>query len=116
MFTTITKFFTAAVLLVMVLFTPAGANRLLLSFVVFAGATIVAVQGIRMREYTWAFGFTGIALVFNPLFEMPLSSPVLRWIEVICLIGFLEALATLKPARLRSAVSITDFRPRRESL
>ena len=116
MFTTVTKFFAAAVLLVMTLFAPAGANRLLLAFVVFVGAIVVAVQGIRVRQYAWAFGFACVALAFNPLFRMPFTSPMFRWIELICMIGFLAALAVLKPARVRSAVSITDLRPRRESL
>jgi uncharacterized membrane protein YccC len=116
MLNTVTKCFAAAALLVMPLFEPAEADEFLLAFVVFAGAIVVAVQGIRMQQYAWAVGFAGVAVVFNPLFRIPLSSPVLRWIEVICMMGFLLALASLKPARLRSTVSITELRPRRESL
>ena len=116
MFNTVTKFFAVAALLVVALFEPVGANRLLLGGVVFVGALVVTVQGVRLQQYAWAFGFAGVALVFNPLFAIPLSAPVLRWSEVICMIGFLAALPSLKPARLPSALSITDLRPRRESL
>lgn len=116
MFNTVTKFFAAAALLVVALLEPVGANRLLLGSVVFAGAVIVAVQGVRKQQYAWAFGFAAVALVFNPLFAIPLSAPVFRWIAVICMIAFLMALASLKPARLCSALSITNLRPRRESL
>ena len=116
MFNTVTKFFAATALLVAVLLEPTGANGLLLGLVVFAGAIVVAAQGIRIEQYAWAFGFAGVALVFNPLFAFPLTPPVLRWIEVVCMISFLLAFGSLKPAPMQSAVSITDLRPRRESL
>jgi uncharacterized protein DUF6804 len=116
MFTAVTKSFSAAALLAAALWEPTAANRLLLELVVFAGAIIVAVQAIRMRRHAWALGFAALALLFNPVIAIPLSSAVLRWLELICAVSFLMALVVLKPAPLRSAPSITDWHPRGESL
>ena len=116
MFITVTKWFAVAVLLAAALLQPSGSTRLLLQFVVFAGAAMVAVQAWRMQERLWAFGFIALALLFNPVFTIPFSSVVLRWLEVVCIASFLVSLVYLKPAPLRSVPSITDWRPGGESL
>jgi len=107
MFITVTKSFTVAALLAAAIFDPSGANRLLLEFVVFSGAIVAAVQSVRLQEHAWTFGFVMLALLFNPLLGISFSTPVLRWLDLVCLTGFLVSLFVLKPAPLPSHLSIT---------
>lgn len=51
---------------VAVLWLIKGDYRLLLDFLVCMGTIVVAVQAVRSKEYIWAFGFTAIAILFNP--------------------------------------------------
>jgi hypothetical protein len=106
MFITVTKSFTIAALLAAAIFDPSGANRLLLELVVFSGAIVVAVQSVRLQEHTWTFGFVMLALLFNPLLGISFSSAVLRWLNLVCLAGFLVSLFVLKSAPLPSPLSI----------
>lgn len=107
MFITVTKSFTVAALLAAAIFDPSGANRLLLELVVFSGAIVAAVQSVRLQEHTWTFGFVMLALLFNPLLGISFSSAVLRWLDLVCLTGFLVSLFVLKSAPLPSPLSIT---------
>jgi hypothetical protein len=116
MFITVTKWFAVAMLLAAALLQPSGATSLLLQSVVSAGAIIVAVQAMRLQERIWAFGFIALALLFNPIFTIPFSGSVLRWLEVVCIACFLVSLVCLKPEPLRSVPSITNWRPGGESL
>ena len=107
MFITVTKSFTVAALLAAAIFDPSGANRLLLEFVVFSGAIVAAVQCVRLQEHAWTFGFVMLALLFNPLLGISFSTAVLRWLDLVCLTGFLVSLFVLKSAPLPSPLSIT---------
>ena len=52
----------------------AGANyRLLLDLVVLVGAIVVVRQAIQAKQYFWASGFVGMALLLNPI--VPLFTP-----------------------------------------
>ena len=107
MFITVSKSFTVAALLAAAIFEPSGANRLLLQFVVFAGAIVAAVQSVRLQEHVWTFGFITLALLFNPLLGISFSDATLRWLELVCLTGFLASLFVLKSAPMPSPLSIT---------
>lgn len=116
MFTTVTKCFSVAALLAAAFLDPSGANRLLLELVVFTGAVVVAAQAVRMREHLWTFGFVLLAVLFNPLLAIALSNAVLRWLDMVCLAGFLVSLFVLRSAPLPSALSITASNQAREPL
>jgi hypothetical protein len=107
MFIPVTKSFTVAALLAAAIFDPSGANRQLLAFVVFAGAIVAAVQSVRLQEHVWTFGFVTLALLFNPLLGISFSNAVLRWLDLVCITGFLVSLFVLKSAPLPSPLSIT---------
>jgi len=107
MFTTVTKSFTVAALLAAAIFDPSGANRQLVEFVVFSGAIVAAVQSVRLQEHAWTFVFVMLALLFNPLLGISFSTAVLRWLDLVCLTGFLVSLFVLKSAPLPSPLSIT---------
>src|SRR4051794_7829993 len=108
MFVTVTKSFTVAALLAASIFDPSGDNRLLLQFVVFSGAIVAAVQSIRLQEHAWTIAFVMLALLFNPLLGISFSNAVLRWLDLVCLAGFLVSLFVLKSAPMASPLSITD--------
>ncbi len=112
MFITVTKAFTSAALLASIIFDPAGASRLLLLLVVFAGAIVVAVQAVRLHEYIWGFGFVMLGLLFNPLLMISFSNPVVRWLDLVCLMTFVASLFVLRATPLPSSPSITA--PNRE--
>jgi len=52
----------------------AGANyRLLLDLVFSVGAIVVVKQAVRAKQYLWAAGFVGMALLLNPI--VPIFTP-----------------------------------------
>src|SRR5216684_3153767 len=52
----------------------AGANyRLLLDLVVSVGAIVVVTQAVRAKQYLWAAGFVGMAVILNPI--VPVFTP-----------------------------------------
>ena len=68
----------------------AGANyRLLLDLVVLVGAIVVVRQAIRAKQYFWAAGFVGMALLLNPV--VPVFTPAGN----LMLLLFLVALSPL---------------------
>jgi uncharacterized protein DUF6804 len=108
MFITVAKCFSVAVLLAATIFDPAGANRLLLEFIVFSGSIVVVVQAARMQEHIWTLGFIVVALLFNPLIEVSFSLFALRWLDIFAVVGFLASVFILKSAPFPSPQSITD--------
>jgi len=106
MFITVTKSFTVAALLAAAIFDPSGANRQLLGLVVFSGAVVALAQSMRLQEHAWTFGFLMLALVFNPLLGISFSNEVLRWLNLVCLAGFLTSLFVLRPPPLPLPLSI----------
>lgn len=68
----------------------AGANyRLLLGLVVLAGAIVVVRQAIQAKQYFWASGIVGMALLLNPV--VPLLMPASN----LMLLLFLVALSPI---------------------
>jgi len=76
----------------------AASNEFLLDIVISLGAIASVLWAVRSREYFWAAGFVGIAVIFSPL---------LLVVKIFLLMGFACAVtsATLLasfPAFLRS--------------
>src|SRR5690349_9513363 len=64
----------------------AGGNyRLLLALAVSAGAIVVVKQAIRAKQYLWASGFVGMALLLNPI--VPVFTPAGNMMLLLFLVG-----------------------------
>lgn len=63
-----------------------GANfRLLLDLAVLVGAIVVVRQAIRGKQYFWASGFVGMALLLNPV--IPVFTPAGNLILLLFLVA-----------------------------
>ena len=82
----------------------AGPNyRLLLDLVVSVGAIVVVKQAVRAKQYLWACGFVGMALLLNPI--VPVFTPAGNLMLLLFLVGLspiVITFAALVDARLRS--------------
>jgi hypothetical protein len=68
------KWGSAAGLLLLATSWHTGANyRLLLDLVVSVGAIVVVTQAVRAKQFFWACGFVGMALILNPI--VPVFTP-----------------------------------------
>jgi uncharacterized protein DUF6804 len=80
-----------------------GANyRLLLDFVVSVAAIVVVKQAVRAKQYVWASGFVGMALLLNPI--VPVFTPAGNLILLLFLIGLSPTIiifAALRDATVR---------------
>jgi hypothetical protein len=97
----------------------AGANyQLLLDWVVCAGAIMVVQRAFRAKQYFWAVGFVGMALVLNPM--VPVFSPagnLMLLLFLVPLLPFVVTLAALVDARATlHPGGVTDLRQPREPL
>ncbi len=64
----------------------AGPNyRLLLDLVVLVGAIVVLRQAVRAKQYLWASGFVGMALLLNPM--VPVFTPAGNLMLLLFLVG-----------------------------
>jgi len=64
----------------------AGPNyRLLLDLVVLIGANVVVRQAVRAKQYLWASGFVGMALLLNPM--VPVFTPAGNLMLLLFLVG-----------------------------
>jgi hypothetical protein len=91
--------------------------RFLLAFVICFGAGVVVMQAVRARKYVWAWGFAGIALLFNPLVPVfPFHGEWGRLLVLASIVPFAVSLATLKTQPVLSIASITGRNPGSESL
>jgi len=97
----------------------AGANyQLLLDWVVCAGAIMVVQRAFRAKQYLWAFGFVGAALLLNPI--LPVFTPAGNLMLLLFLVpvapfvvtfaAWIDATVTLYPG------GITDLYPAGNSL
>jgi hypothetical protein len=97
----------------------AGPNyRLLLDLVVSVGAIVVVKQAVRAKQYLWASGFVGMALLLNPI--VPIFTPAGNLMLLLFLVGltpFLIIFAALIDATITLYPNlITDLHPRGEPL
>jgi hypothetical protein len=92
----------------------AGANyRLLLDLVVAVGAIVVLRQAVRAKQYFWASGFVGMALLLNPI--VPVFTPAGNLMLLLFLVGLspivmtfaalIDATITLYPNVITDAYS-----------
>ena len=92
-------------------------NRILLEYVVWAGAVIALVQAVRAGKYLWIGLFLTVAALFNPIRPVAFSPSVFLVLDAITLVLFMVSLGRgleMKP-RL-SIASITDRTPGSKSL
>jgi len=83
---------------------------------IFAGAIVVLVRAVRLRKHYWMVGLLAIAVLFNPLAPLPVSSTLIMGLELACTLAFLASLFALRSQPILSIVSITDRTPGSESL
>jgi len=118
MYTEVMKWVSITALLLAVVFWRSAPNyQGALNLVVSASAAVVLIQAYQVREYRWAAGFLGIALLFNPavpLFRLA-GGPSLALV-VLTVVPFAISLVALRPIPLLSIPSITDRTPGSRSL
>jgi hypothetical protein len=113
------KWGAVVVLLVAAMSWHTGANyRLLLDLAVSVGAIVVVKQAVRAKQYLWACGFVGMAVVLNPV--VPVFTPAGNLMLLLFLVG-LTPLVMIFAALIDATVTlypnlITDLRPRGEPL
>ena len=91
--------------------------RVLLQFVVCAAAMLIVAHVLRAQpQYSWATAFSGLVILFNPIWPIAFPHSVFLGVDLtgICLFIFY---ASLHKAKLQPAVtSITDRSPQVRSL
>jgi Family of unknown function (DUF6804) len=116
MFTKIMKWVSVAVLLLAAFLSSSADLQLILQLVVCVSGLLVVTQAVRTGKYFWAAGFAVIAVLFNPVVPVELSTRLFFWLDLACLGAFLVSLAALKTRPIPSIPSITGRRTRVESL
>jgi hypothetical protein len=97
----------------------AGPNyRLLLDLVVSVGAIVVVRQAVRAKQYLWACGFVGMALLLNPI--VPVFTPAGNLMLLLFLVGLspivmtfaalMDATITLYPNVITEAYAQDELR------
>lgn len=86
--------------------------QVLLQFVVCAAAMLIMLHALRAQpQYSWAVAFSGLVILFNPIWPIAFPYSVLLSVDLtgICLFIFY---VTLHKAKLQPGVtSITDRSP-----
>lgn len=113
------KWGSAVALLVAAMSWHTGGNyRVLLDLMVSVGAIVVVKQAVRARQYVWASGFVGMALLLNPF--VPIFTPAGNLMLLLFLVGLTPLLlvfAALMDATITLYPNlITDLHPRSEPL
>ena len=85
-------------------------------WVVCAGAIVVLIRAVRMRQYYWTAGLIAIAVLFNPVTPVPVSPATILGLDLACILAFLVSLSALRPHPILSIASITGRTPGSESL
>src|SRR5436189_6216972 len=75
----------------------AASYELLLNLVICLGAIILVERSARSKEYYWAAGFTGIAVVFSPLL---LAYKIFLLMGFTCVVTSLTLYAAFRMQRL----------------
>jgi len=96
MLTTIMKWVCIAALLLAVIWRSSANYRILLEFMVCAGAVLIVLRACHTGKYPWAAGFIAIAVLFNPVVPIALPRPMLVWVDLVCLVAFVLSLAVLR--------------------
>jgi len=119
MLTKIVKIGSVAGLLLGSMSWHSGTNyQLLLDVVVYMSAIVMVQQAVRAREYTWAAGLAGTALVLNPV--VPAFTPagnLIFFLFVLALLPFVISFAAWKDATITPYPNlITALHPRGEPI
>jgi len=82
------------------------------------GAIVVVKQAVRAKQYLWACGFVGMAVVLNPI--VPVFTPAGNLMLLLFLVG-VTPLVMIFAALIDATVTlypnlITDLHPRGEPL
>ena len=100
MSTTVVKWISLPVLLTGSLFARfAGNYEIVLELLICAGALVVVQRAVYIREYFWAAGFVGVAIVFSPLALIIKIFLLLSFTSITALAG---VYAAWKPQPLES--------------
>ncbi|HEX5412445.1 MAG TPA: DUF6804 family protein [Terriglobia bacterium] len=116
MFTKIMKVVCVGALILMAFWEASAGAVIVLDILVCVGAMTVATQAFARPKYIWTVGFLVIALFFNPVVPVALSRSIFLLLDVACLLAFLLSLEALKTQPVLTIPSITNRRPRSESL
>ena len=116
MFTKIMKVVCVASLMLLAFWQASASAAVVLDILVCVGAMTVATQAVARPKYIWTTGFVLIAVLFNPIVPLGLSRNIFFVLDLACLGAFLISFEALKTQRLLSIPSITNRRPRSESL
>jgi len=96
-----------------------GANyRLLLALMVSVGTIVVVKQAVRAKQYLWASGFVGMALLLNPI--VPVFTPAGN-LMLLLFLASLSPIVIIFAALIDATITlypnlITDLHPRGEPL
>ena len=112
----ITKYVAMASLLTILVWRSASDVRLVLTFMVCAGAILIAVQAFRAQQPAWMALFSAIALLFNPVLPIRMPTGIAFWSDLTCLVMFAVSLFLVNQPVKMSIASITDRTPGSESL
>ena len=115
MFTKLMKWISVAGLLLGVFWGSAN-YRLVLEAVVCVSAIMIFLQALKARKYALVIVFTAIALLFNPIHPIVLSSGTYHWAELISAAVFFVSLAALRSKKRLSLEPITSPLPSTQSL
>ena len=96
MLTKTMKWACIAALLLAVIWRSSANYRVLLEFMVCAGAVLIVLRACRTGKYPWAAGFIAIAVLFNPVARIALPQPMSVWVDLVCLVAFVLSLAVLR--------------------
>ena len=111
------KWIAIAALFLALFWRPFAQNRILLQYVVWAGAIMVIVQAVRAGKYLWIGLFIAVAGLFNPIRPVAFSPSVFLVLDAITLVLFMVSLGRgLEMQPRLSIASITDRTPGSESL
>lgn len=116
MFTKVMKIACVAALMLMAFWQASASAEVVLDVLICVGAMTVATQAVVRPKYIWTIGFVLIAVLFNPIVPVGLSRNIFFVLDLACLGAFLISLEALKTQRILSIPSITNRRPRSESL
>jgi hypothetical protein len=105
-----------AALLAVLLERSASGATVLLNWIIWAGTIVVFAQAIRTGKYLWIAVFILLAVLFNPMVQVPLSANQALILDAATLILFMVSLAALKAKPRLSIASVTGSTPESESL
>jgi len=101
---TVIKWISIPALLVVALFSYLTAGyEFLLDFAVCLGAVFFIQKAIGLKQYFWAAGFVGIALVFSPLTLVLRIFLLMGWVSVTI---FAALFAAFRPQPLTAKASL----------